>query len=96
MSKRRAKPLPAQVIGPCTDTQGKDVAEAVGLVRRLTINEMVDRFLRWPLPKSVCSDLCVTDSKYQYPRFGTSLLSATEAKAMLEYVLADNATGDRP
>ena len=49
---------------------------------------MVDRFLQWPLPKSVCSDLCVTDPKYPYSRVGTNLLTAPEAQQMLEYVLS--------
>jgi len=58
-------------------------------------DEMVDRFLRWPLPESVCSDLCVTIPNYctehGYPvgaRSGTNLLTFPEARQMLEYVLA--------
>lgn len=51
-------------------------------------DEMVDRFLRWPLPDSVCSDPCAT--KKGYPnRTGTSLLTANEARQMLEYLLGD-------
>lgn len=50
-------------------------------------DEMVDRFLAWPLPKSVCSDQCVTDNNYPNSRSGTNLLTATEARAMLEHVL---------
>ena len=56
--------------------------------------EMVDRFLSWPLPESVCSDGCVTERDYctkrGYPRgarSGTSLLTADEARQMLEHVL---------
>lgn len=46
---------------------------------------MVDDFLRWPLPDSVCADGCATR---QGPgRVGTNLLSAVEAKAMLEAVV---------
>lgn len=48
-------------------------------------DEMVDRFLRWPLPESVRADDCAT--KQQTGRFGTNLLTAIEAKQMLEYVL---------
>lgn len=48
---------------------------------------MVDRFLSWPLPKSVCSDLCVTSQEYPHPRCGTNLLTAVEARQMLEHVL---------
>ena len=55
-------------------------------------DEMVNRFLRWPLPMSVSSDLCVTkremESSYPPKRIGTNLLTADEARAMLEYVLA--------
>jgi hypothetical protein len=50
-------------------------------------DDLVQRFLSWPLPSSVCSDLCVTAPNYPYPRSGTNLLTATEARAMLEHVL---------
>lgn len=50
------------------------------------IKELVDRFLMWPLPKSVCSDLCATNPKYPYPRSGTNLLGADEARQMVEHV----------
>jgi hypothetical protein len=54
----------------------------------ITVDEiMVNRFLSWPLPSSVCSDPCVTVSGYKGPRIGTNFLTADEAKAMLEYVL---------
>jgi hypothetical protein len=52
----------------------------------VSLTQMVDRFLAWPLPKSVCSDLCVTDSNYPSPRCGTNLLTADEARSMLEHV----------
>ena len=44
---------------------------------------MVDRFLTWPLPASVCSDPCATTQGYPH-RAGTNLLTADEARAMLE------------
>lgn len=53
-----------------------------------TLDQLVDRFLSWPLPPGVCSDTCVTDSQYPHPRSGTNLLTAAEARAMLEHVLA--------
>lgn len=53
---------------------------------RKVTNAMVDRFLSWPLPESVCSDLCVTKSG-EADRIGTQLLTADEARAMLEHVL---------
>ena len=63
---------------------------------RKELDKKVDRFLRWPLPQSVCSDLCVTDAKYPHQRFGTGLLDAKEARAMLEFVLElpDSADGN--
>ena len=48
--------------------------------------ELVDRFLTWPLPDEVCADSCA--SVQGYPgRSGTNLLSAPQAKAMLQHVL---------
>ena len=52
------------------------------------IAALVNRFLIWQIPQTVASDLCVTDSTYQFPRSGTNLLNAVEAEAMLRYVLA--------
>ncbi len=55
------------------------------------LHRLATRFLAWPLPDSVCSDLCVTDSKYhekwQHKRSGTNLLTEDEAKQMLRHVL---------
>lgn len=53
--------------------------------QRIVTKEMVDRFLAWPLPASVCSDLCVTKKGAPH-RIGTNLLTADEARQMLEYV----------
>jgi len=50
------------------------------------MKKLVDRFLLWPLPVSVCSDLCVTFHG-RTDRIGTNLLTAIEARAMLEFVL---------
>lgn len=49
--------------------------------------QMVDRFLAWPLPDSVCSDPCVTANRYPNARSGTNLLTADEAEAMLAHVV---------
>lgn len=46
---------------------------------------MVDDFLRWPLPDSVCADGCAT--KQGPGRVGTNLLTAVETKTMLEEVV---------
>lgn len=51
------------------------------------IKALVDLFLAWPLPKSVCSDRCVIDPNYKFSRSGTNLLTATEARQMIEYLL---------
>ena len=50
------------------------------------LKRMTDRFLCWPMPKTVCSDGCVTTKDYPYQRVGTNLLTADEARQMLEYV----------
>ena len=56
------------------------------------IDVLVDRFLQWKLPDSVCSDLCVTDREYakRYPgtRCGTNLLTADEARLMIEHIFS--------
>jgi len=52
------------------------------------LTEMVNRFLAWPLPQSVCADLCATDSNYRFPRSGTNLLNVYEATSMLEHATA--------
>jgi hypothetical protein len=51
------------------------------------IKLLVDRFLAWPLPKTVCSDLCVTECSYPHERSGTNLLTADEAAQMFKHVL---------
>jgi hypothetical protein len=49
-------------------------------------DEMVDRFLNWPLPDSVCCDPCACMKNYPNSRIGTNLLTAVEARQMLEHV----------
>ena len=51
------------------------------------IDELVNRFLAWNLPKTVCADLCATNSNYPHSRSGTNLLTADEARQMLAHVL---------
>jgi hypothetical protein len=55
--------------------------------RREVIADLVTKFLAWPLPQSVASDLCVTDRSYQFPRSGTNLLTADEATQMITHLL---------
>ena len=52
-------------------------------------DDMVNRFLSWPLPESVCADLCATKQGYPH-RIGTTLLTADEARQMLEHVMTDH------
>jgi hypothetical protein len=52
------------------------------------LDQMADLIMRWPLPKSVCSDPCVSMQNYTAPRYGTSLMTHGEALQMLEYVFA--------
>jgi hypothetical protein len=56
------------------------------LRRRTNIDELVHRFLAWPLPESVCSDACASEPGSPY-RSGTNLLTAVEAKAMFLHCL---------
>jgi len=56
--------------------------------------EMLSRFLAWPLPKSVLPDACVMNRDYPY-RVGTHLLTADEARQMLGHVL-QNTTCNLP
>lgn len=57
------------------------------------IEELVNRFLAWNLPQTVCADLCVTERDCKYQRFGTNILTAAEARQMLEHVLGRNFAG---
>lgn len=53
--------------------------------RTYDIDELTERFLKCKLPETVCPDLC---SMIQGPgRIGTNLLTFSEAKDMLKYVL---------
>jgi hypothetical protein len=54
------------------------------------INLLVDKFLCWPLPKSVCSDTCVTVANYEHQRIGTNLLTSDEARQMFEYLFVSS------
>lgn len=53
-----------------------------------SISRMVEAFLAWPLPKSVCCDACVATTEFgAIQRVGTNLLTADEARQMFEHVL---------
>lgn len=47
--------------------------------------EIINEFLRWPLPESVCSDLCAT--RQGKGRAGTNLLTLPETAAMVQGVV---------
>lgn len=48
--------------------------------------EIVNAFLRWPLPESVCSDRCATMSGTKH-RSGTNLLTCPETVGMVQEVV---------
>jgi len=66
--------------------------------------DMVSRFLGWPLPKDFCPDCGISfdgrkddawNKNKTWP-IGTNLLTASQARQMLEYVLAqEKADGSR-
>lgn len=61
---------------------GSQVTEA----DRQLLDKMANDFLRWPLPDSVCADLCATIVGYKH-RSGTNLMTFTESKAMFTEVV---------
>jgi hypothetical protein len=79
----------AEVIARNLEEAAAELERARGAVTQ----EMVDRFLRWPLPASVCSDTCVTTRDYPHQRSGTNLLTHDEARQMLEFVLTASPPG---
>jgi len=66
----------------------RDIEKEVS-AKPVDIARLVDRFLSWPVPASVYPD----GTPGKPGRTGTNLLSATEAQAMLEYVLAAKSDG---
>jgi hypothetical protein len=80
-----------------------DLEQALKEQNMKVTDEMVNRFLTWPLPKSVDSDVCVTKDYGQRSgiinvspnRTGTNLLTADEARQMLEHVLGEQALNER-
>ena len=58
------------------------------------IDKIVDRFLSWPLPKDFAPDGGVSFTPSSNPHswpIGTNLLTAAQAKTMVEHILADDA-----
>jgi hypothetical protein len=57
------------------------------------VDQLVDKFLAWPLPDSVAADAIACTQGAPH-RTGTNLLNATEARQMIEYLLfAGQSTG---
>ncbi len=56
---------------------------------KANIDKLVDRFLAWPVPTSVRPDNLDADGRMRPGGSGTNLLTADEAKQMLEYVCSD-------
>lgn len=84
---------------PSARRQGR--GEGVGsMTREALIKELAEKFCRWPLPETVCADLCATKARTEH-RTGTNLLSTLEARQMLAYVLdgvalaVEDAAGER-
>ena len=50
------------------------------------VADMVNAFLKWPLPKSVCADRCCSEPEYKH-RSGTNLLTMGEATVLMQEVV---------
>lgn len=72
-----------------SDENKNKIFELIDREMKVNVPELVEKFLRWELPKSVCSDQCVAVRDYKFPRSGTNLLDINEAKQMIEYLLSD-------
>ena len=71
--------------------------QEVGAAQASVTDAMVQRFLSWPLPASVRADLvAAVGPPHSFQRTGTNLLTATEARAMLEHVLAGSPAIEGP
>jgi hypothetical protein len=82
--------------GRCSCMRAKEIIEREIDARAPDPDVLSERFLQWELPSSVCSDLCVTESGYKFPRYGTCLLNVTEARQMVDYILANDKADPRP
>jgi hypothetical protein len=65
---------------------GRGYIPVESLLGETTIKKLVDSFVAWPLPDSVCSDHCACIKGYRH-RTGTNLLTAEEARQMFEHVI---------
>lgn len=70
--------------------RGESGKQLKGKVKMEVTNEMVDRFLKWRLPEDFRPDGGVSFVQPNHPHswpVGTNLLTATQAREMLEHVL---------
>ena len=58
-------------------------------MEKTQIDMMVNRFLSWKLPAGVCPDACTMMRDYPHPLSGTNLLTANQAREMIEYMLTE-------
>ena len=91
----------SQVIGPCPETQGADVAEVAEAQREAMIRHMVNRFLGWRLPDNFSPDAGISFNPLYNEGFnaarglpparheptGTNLFDATQTEAMVRYMI---------
>lgn len=56
------------------------------LMKPVDLDVLVNRFLAWKLPGEVCSDPCASIPFYK-DRTGTNLLTAAQARQMIEHIL---------
>ena len=82
------QPLATDALDRCLRVCYTRRCHRVGTGKAIDIDALVQRFLAWPLPKSVCADLCATNPNYPHPRSGTNLLTAVEARQLFEYLFS--------
>jgi hypothetical protein len=51
------------------------------------LKSLTDAFLQWRLPVTVCADGCTTRTDWPHPRYGTNLLTASEAEQMIREIV---------
>ncbi len=88
MTKQNDKPAKAQLKENGSELKQNDPSDKLEQAAEVRMDELVNRFLTWALPKSVCADRCATVYDYPHDRSGTNLLNADEAREMLEHVLS--------
>lgn len=93
-----AEYMGAQELVCCGNPEPKGEAQPVALSTLTVTDEMVDRFLSWKLPDDFCPDAGITFKRTYneaspfgpstHEPIGTNLLTAEQARAMLEHVLS--------